>query len=96
MTTEGQENNDGHEDNSGEEWLSVAEDVSSVKFSDYISIVQDAATCCLFYGKENVGLKRVDIGLHGRCLELPIRIFATDVECLLGPSVVLVKQYPCK
>lgn len=44
--TEGQEiNDDGDDDNADEEWLRVAEDVSGVKFSDYISIDQDVATC---------------------------------------------------
>ncbi|GFT87443.1 hypothetical protein NPIL_184041 [Nephila pilipes] len=43
--TEGQENNNYSDDNADEEWLHVAEDVSGVKFSDYISIDQDVATC---------------------------------------------------
>ncbi|GFT81272.1 hypothetical protein NPIL_359231 [Nephila pilipes] len=42
--TKGQENNDDG-GNADEEWLSVAEDVSGLKFSDYIFINRDVSTC---------------------------------------------------
>ncbi|GFT85694.1 hypothetical protein NPIL_41891 [Nephila pilipes] len=50
----------GDDDNADEEWLSVVEDVSSVKFSDYIFIDQDIATCSIlnieemFYVAKNI------------------------------------------
>ncbi|GFT44016.1 hypothetical protein NPIL_373861 [Nephila pilipes] len=55
--TKGQENNDN--DNADEEWLRVAEDVSGGKFSDYISIDQAIATCCILSIEEMCVMRKI-------------------------------------
>ncbi|GFS93025.1 hypothetical protein NPIL_507601 [Nephila pilipes] len=41
-----------NDDNADEEWLRVAEDVSGVKLSDYISVVQGVSTCVILSIKQ--------------------------------------------
>ncbi|GFS33099.1 retrovirus-related Pol polyprotein from transposon RE1 [Nephila pilipes] len=74
----------GDDDNPDEKWLHVVDDMSGVKFSDYISIYQDVVTCGILSIKKmcDVG-KKISIR-DGNTMQYKVRLVSKGYNQKIG------------